>query len=263
MKWRTIVKNQKFAFASTAVISVSAGIGVGILASVEVLEKRFQERLSKEIEEARIYYQEMYNTPTLVAEHPSDSEEDLLEIVRTSAQENDGPPEDLVGKALDAVREYSPSDEDEHGRRAPVIVNNIFQDRTPPGDEVLGALLAQRDPSAPYIITREEFLQNEPDHEQLKFTYWEGDDVLVDDREEFNPINDTERVAGDDNLLHFGYGSGDEHVVYIRNEAVDPPFDLHVTRSTGKYAHEVMGDMDEDSTHLQHSQPRKFRIYDE
>lgn len=262
MTWSSIVKNHKTHLALTAVLSAGVGAGAGILAYARVVEAQFQERLQAEIQEAKVFYQEMYSTPTFVAEEPSPNESALLERVREATDEHDGPPVDLVGQALSAMSTYDPeaSEEEEEllARKSPVVVNNIFTNATPPGEEVLGALMADRDPSKPYIITKNEYFQNEPDNEQIAFTYWEGDDVLVDDRYEFQPIEDHELVAGEDNLLRFGYGSGDENIVYIRNEAVDPPMDLVITKSTGKYAVEVMA-IDE-GPHLEHVQKR-FRPY--
>jgi hypothetical protein len=255
------------ALALSVTSAVISG-GVSYVIVKKELEKKFQEQLTTEIDDARSYFQQMYSTPTFVAEEPTPEEGKLLEAIREEYGENDSMPVDLVGNALSAARAYSGTEEEPQNEPgdprppAPVVINNIFTNATPAGEEVMDALMASRDPAEPYIITKEEFYQNDGDFEQKKFTYWEGDDILVDDQEEFNPIEDVERVAGEDNLLRFGYGSGDEHVLYIRNETLDPPLDLHITRSTGKYSVEVMA-LDEDEPHLQHSQPRKFRVRDE
>jgi len=264
VKWN-LWGNNNLLIAASSVTSAAVGAAVGYVVANRLLEKKFQEQLRTEVEDARSYFQQMYSTPTFVADEPVE-EEKLLEEVKDATEETDGMPVDLVGRALEALEEYkSDSPEAEPGDDrvpAPVIVNNIFQNRTPPGEEVLDALLRDRDPSKPYIITKVEFYENEPEHEQRKFTYWEGDDVLVDDQEEYHPIDDIDLVAGEDNLLHFGYGSGDEAVLYVRNENADPPLDLHITLSSGKYANEVMG-LDDNEPHLRHAQPRKFRIKDE
>ena len=262
MTWDSIMKSHKSHLVLTAVLSASAGAGVGILVYARVLEAKFQNRLQDEIQDAKVFYQDMYSTPTFVAEEPSPSEEELLGKIREATDEHDGPPVDLVGQALSAMSTYDPeaSDEEEErlARKSPVVVNNIFTNATPPGEEVLGALMADRDPSKPYIITKHEYFENEPEHEQVAFTYWEGDDTLVDDRYEYQPVENHEYVAGEDNLLRFGYGSGDENIIYIRNESTQ--MDLVITKSTGKYAVEVMA-IDEEGPHLEHSQPRKFRPY--
>lgn len=265
MRWRG---NRKVWVAALSIASAAAGGAVGFLVARSALEKHYQEQLKTEIDDARVYFQQMYSTPTLIAETPTEEDEELLEGVREATDENDGMPDDLVGNALSAQRsyraEYDTEPEDPRVPPTPVIVNNIFTNAAPPGDEVLETLKAARDTNFPYIITKEEFYENEPDHEQKKFTYWQGDDILVDDQEELHPIDDVERVAGEDNLANedWSASSGDEHVLYIRNETLDPPLDLHVTRSTGRYAVEVMA-LDDNEPHLHHSIPRRFRTRDE
>ncbi len=251
--------NHRLHLAVCGLASAAIGVSAGYVAASRILEKAFQERLEAEIQDAKAFFQDMYSTP--VFEKHEAPEEELLERVRTSTQEHDGPPVDLVGQALAAVATYDPAAEEEareeEARHSPVVVNNIFQQATPAGDEVLAALEADRDPSKPYIITREEFLADDPDHEQVPFTYWAGDDILVDDRQEYQPIEEIDQIAGEDNLLRFGYGSGDENVLYIRNEGIK--MDLHITLSTGKYAEEVMA-FNNDETHLEHS-IKRFRPY--
>lgn len=243
--------NPRVVLAAASAFSALAGAAASYVVTMKVMESKFQKQLHDEVQDARAFFQQMYSTPTFV-EVPAETEKALV-VKETQV--------DRVGAALESLESYQPTQEDEVDRK-PVIVNNIFTNATPPGTEVLAALMATRDPAEPYIITREEFYENEPDFEQQQFTYWEGDDILVDDREEFNPV-DSDQVAGDDNLMRFGYGSGDENVLYVRNETLDPPMDLHITKSSGKYADEVMAIGSEDDTpHLQHSQ-RRFRIRDE
>lgn len=259
MNW-SLKTNTRLLIGVTSVISAAIGAAATYFVTNKLQEKKFDDRLTTEIAEAKSYYQQMYSTPTFVAESPSNNEQELLERVKDATDENDGPPEDLVGKALNAVRTYEAEEDTE--RSSPVIIRNVFANPTEPSEAVLAALLNERDPSAPYIITKEEFFENAPDFEQKQFTYYEGDDILVDDQDEFNPIMDNDLVAGEDNLLHFGYGSEDEFVVYVRNETLDPPMDLYITKSTGKYSVEVMA-IEGDGPHLQHSQIRKFRNRDD
>jgi len=263
MNW-SLKTNRRLLTAVTSVISAATGAAVSYAVAYKILEKKFDEELQDQIQAAKVHYQRFYSKPELVAETEDESmPEELASKIREATEEFDGVPVDLVGRALDASRVYEGRDkDDDDDRRAPVI-NNVFINATAPGEEVLGALLADRDVTKPYIITKEEYFENKPEHDQFAFTYFEGDATLIDDREEFDPIMDIDKVAGDDNLLHFGYGSKDQNVVYIRNEAVKPPMDLAVTRSSGKYSDEVMGEMDDSSPHLQHSKTRKFRLNDD
>jgi hypothetical protein len=259
VKWQG---NTKLHLVVSSLASATASACVAYVVASKVLDRKFQNQLTEEIQAAKELYQEMYSRPDAVEAPRSD--EQLLSDVREATDVYDPPPDDPVGKALDAARQYGMEQtvEEQDDRPAPVIVN-IFEDRTPPGEEVLQALLADRDITKPYVITREEYLDNEPDNEQLAFTYWTGDGILVDDRQEYNPIDDVDGVAGDENLLHFGYGSRDNNIVYIRNMVADPPYDLCVTKSTGTYSSEVLGMETEEGPHLAHSQLRRFRPTDE
>ena len=284
MKWIS-TGNNRLLISVSSVMSAAVGGAVGYVVASRILEKKFQEKLQAELADSEEYfrekYQAMYSTPIFVADE-DDKDDDTevyneaeLQAIREATDAADPVPVDLVGQALSAGRTYQADNEDNQrepgdDRPAPVIVNNIFQniapdpERTMPSDEVVEALLASRDPAAgPYIITKEEFYENPTDNEQAKYTYWDQDrpDVLVADDDEFNPIVDIEGVAGEDNLLHFGYGSGDLEVLYIRNDLMN--LDMHITRSSGRYADEVMGPEVSDGPHLKHSQPRKFRIRDE
>jgi len=271
VKMETI--NVKLLVPSALTVAAALGAGAGYLVALKVLEKKFRAIADEEIAEARIYYQKLYHrSPLVISEEKT--ENDGTEMVPLVDESQEAPPgtwdelsevaqERIMTKAMQAMGTYvAPVEEMEVTEKREVTVRNTFAEYQPPGEEVLSALLADRDPSEPYIITKVEYYENEPDHEQRAFTWYEGDSVLVDDQEEYNPIQDVNRVVGEDNLLRFGYGSEDEHVIYIRNETVDPPFDLCVTRSTGKYADEVMG-FDDTEPHIKHSQPRKFRLNDD
>jgi hypothetical protein len=106
----------------------------------------------------------------------------------------------------------------------------------------------------PYIIHHDEFMQNEKEYEQATLTYFEGDDVLADDKDEY--IDDADAVVGDDNLQHFGYGSKDNNVVYIRNPRLKMEYE--VLHHSGKYAQEILGFI-EHSDRPGKSKIRRFR----
>jgi hypothetical protein len=270
MKWlaKTETVNLKLLVPSGLTVAAGVGAAVGYVVASKILEKKYRELADKEIAEARVLYQRMYSRSPLVLQPESEVEEDPEEgdeeaPAGTWDELEEVVQDRLMTNAMKAMGTYVPPAEDHEGveKREPTT-RNTFADYQAPGDEVMDALMADRDPSEPYIITKSEYYENEPDHEQKRFTYYDGDQVLVDDQDEYNPIMDTERVVGDDNLLRFGYGSGDEHSLFVRNETLDPPLDLYITRSTGRYTDEVMG-LDEDQPHLKHSQSRKFRLHDE
>jgi hypothetical protein len=103
----------------------------------------------------------------------------------------------------------------------------------------------------PYVIHKDEFFENEGDYTQAELTYYEGDDVLADAKDDI--IDDQDAYIGLANLAKFGHGSQDPVIVYVRN--VELEIDFEITHSDGKYAHEVHGFPDE----LQHSEPRHHK----
>lgn len=100
----------------------------------------------------------------------------------------------------------------------------------------------ERNPHLPYVITESEFRIDMPEYEKDSLTYYMGDDVLAE--ENGNYIPDKHGTAGNENLRSFfGFGSGDENLLYIRNERVMTDFEI--TLNEGRYSKEVL-DVDDD-----------------
>jgi hypothetical protein len=133
--------------------------------------------------------------------------------------------------------------------------HNIFVDGRPVEDFDYAAEIAKRDPETPYVITHDEFMENENGWAQGQLTYYNGDDVLTDDQD--MPIPDIEDLVDSENLTKFGYGSRDKNVVYVRNEKKE--MDFEITLSQGEFSKEVGG-----FNELKHSAPvRRFRSGDD
>lgn len=88
-----------------------------------------------------------------------------------------------------------------------------------------------RRPDIPYIIHVDEFRQNEPEHDQLTYTYYEEDDILTDSAE--RRIVEFDGLLGTNNLTKWGHGSKDPNIVYIRNDRLR--IDAEVLRDRGSY----------------------------
>ena len=95
---------------------------------------------------------------------------------------------------------------------------------------------SQRSSDHPFILSVDEFEGNDLDYNQNTLTYFEGDDTLVDEREQ--PITPHNGIVGEGNLK-FGQGSNDANIVYIRNDRME--VDFEVVRSPGTYTEEVLG----------------------
>jgi len=139
------------------------------------------------------------------------------------------------------------------------VTKNVFTDSAyVPTEFNYEEELLRRDPDRPYVVTEDEFMEAAPQFEQTSFTYYAGDAVLANMRDETVDGN-WDDIIGNDNLMRFGHGSNDENIVYIRNVALE--LDIEVTRSPGKFSKEVHDfDVDDVENELRHSSRRtKFR----
>lgn len=114
--------------------------------------------------------------------------------------------------------------------------------------------IARRSPDKPYVLHRDEFFANEMDFTQNVYIYYAGDAVLVD--EAYEIVANPARLVGEH--VRFGHGSGDDSVVYIRNEKRRSEFEINL--NLGTYA-ETQGVYPEDDEieEVRHSSVPKFR----
>lgn len=140
------------------------------------------------------------------------------------------------------VEEFEEDDEED------AVTVNIFESE---GSSSVGQ--NKRGSGRPYIISFQEFDAGEFEYMQNTLTYFDGDGVLVDERE--NPINHMNKIIGESNL-DFGNASEDKNVVYIRNDEME--VDFEVCRSPGKFTEEVLGMPDR----VAKTKVKKFRTYD-
>jgi hypothetical protein len=118
-------------------------------------------------------------------------------------------------------------------------------------------------PNIPYIITHEEFLENERELLQEELTYYEGDDTLTEANDQIIPSPET--TLGGNFAMSFGVQSNDHDVVYIRDEVQSVEYE--VRRVKGTYVEHVLGvpNPDDEETSMRHSDRRgvpKFRMHD-
>jgi hypothetical protein len=110
-------------------------------------------------------------------------------------------------------------------------------------------------PSEPYVIHRDEFMNNENDYQQETLTYYKGDDIVAG--EDDTPIYNHSALIGD---LKFGHGSGDAGVVYIRNDVIH--MEWEVILHEGSFEVEVNGLVVEEkyeAEDIKHAHERRFR----
>lgn len=94
-----------------------------------------------------------------------------------------------------------------------------------------------RPEEGPYVITLQEFMEDDHEFEKSSVVYYQGDMTLVDDREE--PIDNVQGIIGETSLNYFGYESSDPNVVHVRSPNLG--MDFEVVRHEGTYSEEVLG----------------------
>lgn len=234
------------------VITAAVGAAAGGFATYKFTRKkiraRYEELAQKEIEEARNYYRtlgkEDFKTPADAVDALVPGPEQLnIKVTELGYNE----PEKVMGAE---ASEVDPDAEELH---------NIFTDAEVQVEFDLEAELLKRTEEAPYVISVQEYMEGEKGYEQETLTYFEGDDVLADSRD--NMIEEVEATVGHDNLERFGHGSNDKNLVYIRNDRQE--LDMEIIRSQGDFAKEVLGFNEANLKHSDERRPRRMRRDDE
>ena len=221
-------------FAIGAGIGVAVGFAVGYKVAEKRLQTKFQKITEQEIAEMREHYQKKM---VAAQEKPS-----VEEIIEEKARYSD-----VELRAIDEANAKFPAEEES-------VQVNVFETVTETEVAWDYALEHKRrkmlEKDVPYIIHFDEFTENEPEHEQLCYTYYEMDDILADQHD--NTIDDMDAVIGLGNLGRWGHGSpGDPNIVHIRNEHLK--LDFEVVHDRGSFAEET-------GKNIRHSYNRRRRI---
>lgn len=226
-------------------------------------ETKYSKISDEEVSEMRRHYQEKAR-----ALEATQAKRPVGEIVKErgySATEKETPPPMAVPPPTRVVESDDPSDQPP--RVEPEIksteVQNVFvqngveeefewdwhDERT------------HRSPEAPYVIhIDEKYDDASQGYDIVTVTYYDGDDVLCNDRDEVIAHADRAELIGEGNLYRFGHGSGDPSIVYVRNDKVEIIYE--VIRSPHKFAEEVHG-FTHDSPAYQNLERMRMRERDE
>lgn len=213
-------------WSSGLILGFGLGLGTGLLIVKKRLETKYDEIAKREIAEAKQFYsilhkKDDYDTPESAVESLGRTAAEA--IVRYQGAEPTRVVEDV--SLVDI-----PIDPDDMGTMEVV-------DGDPLEDFDYDEEIKNRVPGVPYVISHDEYMEAESEHSQVTVTYFEGDGVLIDERDQ--PIDDIDETVGLDNLERFGVGSKDNKIVYIRNDKLD--IDFEVVQSMNKYSEEVLG----------------------
>ena len=157
---------------------------------------------------------------------------------------------------LPLIKETKPLEREPFKVLKPAKVSSVFPvSALPKWEQEKENKDRERFQGRPYTISVDEFQENEFDFSQYTLTYYEGDQVLID--QEDVPIYNHPNVVGD---IVFGHGSGDPNVVYVRN--VRGKVEYEILRDSGFYAVEVLGndiEAQHEEADIKHSNNRRLR----
>lgn len=228
-----------------SVLSLGVGGVSGYILAKDRLQKQFDNRLDLEIEATRNLYANLNKPDPESLLEP----EELPQKHQYDTTSDEVPSEILEQVASSMARAQEKVDEE----AKPMGPHNVFDNPLPDWnqeDEV-----DSRKNGVPYIISHEEFYENQWEFEEGHLVYYEADDTLADSRDE--PVLNQYEVVGELALEKFGHGSQDPNIVYVCNEKMEMIFEI--ARSSKSFAEDVLGFVD-NSGSLKHSdRPRKFR----
>jgi len=125
--------------------------------------------------------------------------------------------------ALEGIDDTQGSDPDDQDDGA-VGIGPLLGPSSKPGDRI-------------QLISEEEFLAHDlEEYAQIELKFFEGDGVLVDERDV--PVRSPDMIAGKF-ATHFGHGTSDPNLVHVRNNVLK--IDIEITRRETEYRTEVLG----------------------
>ena len=89
---------------------------------------------------------------------------------------------------------------------------------------------ANRVVTKPYRISAEEFAEEIVGFQKVNVTYYAGDDVLADDKED--PLRVYVPTVGPMNVKDFGGVSGDPMIMFVRNHKLELDFEITLDHRT-------------------------------
>ena len=238
-------------FTSGAVIGAIASAG----AAYWILSKRFDAKYQRIANEEIAGMRDHYDRKLRAIDNDKEKKtlDEVVSEQRYAVDANDGEGR-VPYHRMGSDNEETPEDEPEAEEQpeAAVSSQNVFENAetevaTPGWD--YNKEVASRTNEAPFVIHRDEYMENRWEYGTTDLTYFEGDDTLSDQSDRVIAEQD---IVGIENLGKFGHGSNNKDIVYICNPMLSMLFE--VTHSDGSYAQEVHGFEPED---LKHSAVRR------
>lgn len=209
------------------ILIYAMGLSVGYLVANIMLKDKYAKIADTEIGLMKEYYEKKYkckeDTEEVKEDKPKerplfvDPEKDKVDPLKTNYRKMTKHYDDPASIADEEDEPMDP--EDAEAERLSNLANGIdTQPHRRPEDKI-------------YIIDFDEFTEGHSFHhndvlteyEQLTLTYYAGDDTLLDDADEM--VDDPMSLVSN-SLYNFGFLSGNDNVVYVRNERIGVDFEI-------------------------------------
>lgn len=212
------------------ILGVTASVSAAVTGAIvwKVVRKReelrYEKIIEQEIAETKAFYQQL-NKP------------DLKELGQKLHLGMTDPA--TLTQAVQAIKQYDKVGNEDASPKVEVpetVTSNIFVEGKPmvADDFDYDAEMAARSIDTPYVISYDEFMSGEKNYVQSTLRWYDGDDILTDDKNV--PIDEVDMVVGE-TVHKFGHGSKDPRIVYVRNERME--VDFEVVKDEGTYAEYV------------------------
>lgn len=206
------------------------GAAAGAAITWKLLKEQYEQEAQEEIAAMKLYYEEK---ATLKVKPSSEAETEDQELARKNEEMKKLHRYAKPYLVADVVETAHPKDD-----------GPLEDDCEPPEDDDVDFPETYWDPikkrQEPYIISMDEYIEDELNHEKLALLYYEEDDTLADEQEQI--VANVLEMVGPKALVSFGEGSDDPDTVYIRNEYLG--IDFEVIRNGKSYKKEVLGIVD-------------------
>lgn len=229
----TVFRSNPAVILGVAVVAAGVGGFFAYKFAKRRLAKQFDAKLAEELEKTERFYavrnkEGVFETPEGAVEALHPGARPVAPVTEMKPRQHTAVPYHTMSGGGDR------DDATEHPSVAQrIIERNVFDtvQTNPQGWDINAEIVAREAaPDEPYVISTDEWAKNEGQYEQVQLTYFQGSGDLVDNGGV--EINNEEQVIGVDNLTRFGHGSGDNNIVYIRNERLGMDFEIIRTEGT-------------------------------
>ena len=237
---RTLTKNRIGFYA----LGMGVGAITGYFVAKRVLETKYSKIADAEIDEMREHYQA--KARALEAEAAKRPVEEIVKERGYSESNDEAPPMAVQPPAQSPLTAEEIEEAEDGGdpphwdpeREEKSETRNLFQEVEVTHVWDWHEERKKRSPDIPYVIHYDERFETE-EYSDVTLTFYDGDGVICNERDEIVDPNDIDRLLGEKNLNRFGHGSNDASIVYIRNDELQIIYE--VIKTPNSYAEEVHG----------------------